>query len=130
MEAHGFSPDALVDRAKQVAKLTFDRAHVLRQAIYAVGKGGTVSVPGVYVGFVDKFPMGIVVNKALTIRSGQTHVHRWIPELMSRIENGDIDPSKVITHVMPLERAAEGYDMFTRKADNVEKIVLRPGLAA
>lgn len=130
MEAHGFSADALADRVKQAARLTFDRAHVLRQAIYAVGKGGTVSVPGVYVGLIDKFPMGIVVNKALTIRSGQTHVHRWIPELMARIERGEIDPSKVITHVMPLERAPEGYDMFTRKVDGVEKIVLKPGLAA
>ncbi|GAC1572205.1 MAG: zinc-dependent alcohol dehydrogenase [Candidatus Elarobacter sp.] len=127
MEAHSHAIDGLADKAKQMVKLSFDRAHVLRQAIYAVGKGGTVSVPGVYVGYVDKFPMGIVVNKGLTIRSGQTHVHTYVRPLMDRIARGDIDPTKVITHVMPLEAAADAYEMFTSKTDGCEKVVLKPG---
>lgn len=130
MEAHSFAPDALLDRAKQVMKLSFDRAHVLRQAIYAVGKGGTVSVPGVYAGFVDKFPMGVVVNKGLTIRSGQTHVHTYIPLLMDKIRSGAIDPTRVISHVLPLESAADAYEMFVNKTDGCEKVVLKPGLRA
>jgi threonine dehydrogenase-like Zn-dependent dehydrogenase len=130
MEAHAFTPDALLDRAKQMAKLTFDRAHVLRQAIYAVGKGGTVSVPGVYVGFIDKFPMGIIVNKGLTIRSGQTHVHKYVPLLLEKIQRGEIDPTQVISHVLPLEEAPRAYEMFVTKTDGCEKVVLKPGLAA
>jgi threonine dehydrogenase-like Zn-dependent dehydrogenase len=130
MEAHSHAVDALADKAKQMLRLTFDRAHVLRQAIYAVGKGGTVSVPGVYVGFIDKFPMGVVVNKGLTIRSGQTHVHTYVQPLLERIRNGQIDPTRVITHVLPLERAPEAYDMFAEKRDGCEKVVLKPGLHA
>jgi threonine dehydrogenase-like Zn-dependent dehydrogenase len=130
MEAHSHAVDALADKAKQMLRLTFDRAHVLRQAIYSVGKGGTVSVPGVYVGFIDKFPMGVVVNKGLTIRSGQTHVHTYVQPLLERIRNGDIDPTQVITHVMRLERAPEAYDMFVEKRDGCEKVVLKPGLEA
>ena len=130
MEAHGFSVDALFDRGKQAAKLIFDRAHVIREAIFAVGKGGTVSVPGVYGGYIDKFPMGIVVNKALTIRSGQTHVHKYVPLLLDKIARGEIDPTRVITHVLPLDKAPDAYDMFVKKADNCEKVVLKPGLVA
>ncbi len=129
MEAHSFSPDALLDKVKQTAKLTFDRAHVLRQAIYCVGKGGTVSVPGVYAGYIDMFPMGIVVNKGLTIRSGQTHVHTYLKPLLERIRNGDIDPSGVITHTLPLEAAPDAYKMFLTKSDGCEKVVLKPGMA-
>jgi threonine dehydrogenase-like Zn-dependent dehydrogenase len=102
----------------------------LRQAIYAVGKGGTVSVPGVYVGFIDKFPMGIVVNKGLTIRSGQTHVHKYVPLLLEKIQRGEIDPTQVISHVLPLEEAPRAYEMFVTKTDGCEKVVLKPGLAA
>nr|MDQ6943565.1 glutathione-dependent formaldehyde dehydrogenase [Candidatus Eremiobacteraeota bacterium] len=130
MEAHSHALDALADKAKQTLKLTFDRAHVLRQAIYAVGIGGTVSVPGVYVGFVDKFPMGIVVNKGLTIFSGQTHVHTYVKPLMERIRKGEIDPTKVITHTMPLESAADAYKMFVDKSDGCEKVILKPGVLA
>jgi threonine dehydrogenase-like Zn-dependent dehydrogenase len=130
MEAHSHAIDALADKAKQTLKLSFDRAHVLRQAIYAVGKGGTVSVPGVYVGLIDKFPMGIVVNKGLTIVSGQTHVHRYVQPLLEHVRSGAIDPTQVITHVLPLERAAEAYEMFVEKRDGCEKVVLKPGLAA
>jgi len=127
MEAHSFAPDSIADKAKQMMKVSFDRAHVVRQAVYAVGKGGVVSVPGVYAGFIDKFPMGIVVNKALTIRSGQTHVHRYVPKLLEMIEQGKIDPSKVISHVLPLDAAPEAYRMFVDKVDNCEKVVLKPG---
>jgi threonine dehydrogenase-like Zn-dependent dehydrogenase len=126
MEAHSFAPDNVADKVKQTLKPQFDRAHVIRQAIYAVGKGGVVSVPGVYAGFIDKFPMGIVVNKGLTIRSGQTHVHKHVPKLMEMIQDGRIDPSKVISHILPLEQAVEGYKMFVDKVDNCEKVVLKP----
>ena len=130
MEAHSFAPDNLADKLKQTLKLSFDRAHVIRQAIYAVGKGGVVSVPGVYAGFIDTFPMGIVVNKGLTIRGGQTHVHTYVPRLMEMIAAGRIDPSAVISHVLPLESAAEAYRMFVDKTDGCEKVVLKPGLMA
>ena len=130
MEAHAFAPDALLDRVKQTLRLSFDRAHVLRQAIFAVGKGGTVSVPGVYGGYVDQFPMGIVVNKGLTIRSGQTHVHRYVRPLMRRIAAGEIAPEGVISHVLPLSEAAAAYELFVHKRDGAEKIVLKPGRAA
>ena len=126
MEAHSFAPDNVADKVKQTLKLQFDRAHVIRQAIYAVGKGGVVSVPGVYAGFIDKFPMGIVVNKGLTIRSGQTHVHKHVPKLLATIQDGRIDPSKVISHVLPLESAPEAYKMFVDKVDDCEKVVLKP----
>jgi threonine dehydrogenase-like Zn-dependent dehydrogenase len=130
MEAHSFAPDALLDRAKQVVRLTFDRAHVIRQAIYAVGKGGVVSVPGVYAGFIDKFPMGVVVNKALKIVSGQTHVHKYVPLLLDKVRSGQIDPSNVISHVLPLDEAPRGYEMLINKIDNCEKVVLKPGWSA
>jgi threonine dehydrogenase-like Zn-dependent dehydrogenase len=126
MEAHGTSPDALLDRVKAAAYLATDRPHVLRQAIHACRKGGTVSVPGVYGGFVDKLPMGAVVNKALTIKSGQTHMHRYMRPLLARIQNGEIDPSFIITHRLRLEDAPEGYEMFRNKQDKCIKVVLKP----
>jgi threonine dehydrogenase-like Zn-dependent dehydrogenase len=126
MEAHGTSPDALLDRVKAATWLATDRPHVLRQAIHACRKGGTVSVPGVYGGFVDKLPMGAVVNKALTIKSGQTHMHRYMRPLLARIQNGEIDPSFIITHRLRLEDAPQGYKMFRYKQDNCIKVVLKP----
>jgi threonine dehydrogenase-like Zn-dependent dehydrogenase len=126
MEAHGTSPDALLDRVKAAVFLATDRPHVLRQAIHACRKGGTVSVPGVYGGFVDKLPMGAVVNKALTIKSGQTHMHRYMRPLLARIQNGEIDPSFIITHRLRLEDAPQGYEMFRYKQDNCIKVVLKP----
>jgi threonine dehydrogenase-like Zn-dependent dehydrogenase len=126
MEAHGTSPDALLDRVKAATWLATDRPHVLRQAIHACRKGGTVSVPGVYGGFVDKLPMGAVVNKALTIKSGQTHMHRYMRPLLARIQNGEIDPSFIITHRLPLDDAPQGYEMFRYKLDNRIKVVLKP----
>lgn len=126
MEAHGTSPDAILDRVKAAAYLATDRPHALRQAIHACRKGGTVSVPGVYGGFVDKLPMGAIVNKALTIKSGQTHMHKYMRPLLEKIQKGEIDPSFIITHRMRLEDAPHGYDIFNKKEDNCIKIVLKP----
>jgi threonine dehydrogenase-like Zn-dependent dehydrogenase len=126
MESHGMGVEGLYDKAKQAVRLETDRPHVLRQAILACRKGGTVSVPGVYGGFVDKIPMGAFMNKALTMKTGQTHVHRYLPTLLARIQNGDINPSFVITHRLPLEQAPHGYEIFKHKQDNCIKIVLKP----
>nr|WP_318014009.1 hypothetical protein [Oscillatoria salina] len=133
MEAHGTDAMALYDKVKQAVRLETGRALVLRQAMAtptlryaACRKGGTVSVPGVYGGFIDKMPMGAVVNKGLTIKSGQTHVHRYLQPLLERIQNQEIDPSFVITHKMKLEDAPKGYKIFRDKEDNCIKVVLTP----
>lgn len=116
----------LYDRAKQALRLESDRPTALRQALHACRKGGTVSVPGVYGGFIDKFPMGEIVNKALTLRSGQTHVQRYLGPLMERIAAGELDPSFVISHRIPLTEAPRGYAMFRDKEDAAVKVVLTP----
>jgi threonine dehydrogenase-like Zn-dependent dehydrogenase len=126
MEAHGTSLDAVYDRAKMAMFLTTDRLHALRQAIQACRKGGTVSIPGVYGGFLDKVPLGAAFAKGLTLKMGQTHVHRYVRPLLARIEQGDIDPAFVITHRLRLDDAPYGYDIFRDKKDNCIKIVLRP----
>jgi threonine dehydrogenase-like Zn-dependent dehydrogenase len=126
LEAHGASVDALVDRVKAATMLATDRPHVLREAIQACRKGGVVSIPGVYGGFLDKLPFGAAFNKGLTLKMGQTHMHRYMRPLLERIEHGDIDPSFVITHTMPLAEAAHGYEIFKKKEDNCIKIVLHP----
>ncbi|HEV7679907.1 MAG TPA: zinc-dependent alcohol dehydrogenase [Candidatus Dormibacteraeota bacterium] len=126
MEAHtSIAPLYAYDRVKQAMRMETDRAHPLREAIMACRNGGTVSVVGVYGGFVDKFPMGAIVNRALTLRSGQCHVHRYMRPLLDRIRNGDIDPSFVVTHRLPLDEAPRGYEMFKNKVDNCEKVVLK-----
>lgn len=126
-EAHGSgSIDALLDSAKQALKLTLDRVHVLRQAILACRKAGTLSVPGVYIGLVDKLPFGAVVNKGLTIKSGQTHVQRYLQPLLNKIENGEIDPSFVITHRIGIEEAPAAYQKFRDKKDGCIKVVIKP----
>jgi threonine dehydrogenase-like Zn-dependent dehydrogenase len=114
------------DRTKQVARLETDRPHALREAILSCRNGGTVSVIGAYGGFVDKFPMGAVVNRSLTIRSAQCHVQRYMRPLLDRIRNGEVDPGFVISHTMPLEEAPQGYEMFRDKQDDCTKIVLKP----
>jgi threonine dehydrogenase-like Zn-dependent dehydrogenase len=124
MEAHGHPAMYAYDRAKQALMLENDRPIALREAITACRNGGIVSVIGVYSGFIDKFPMGTVMNRGLQIRSGQCHVQRYMRPLLERIENGEIDPSFVITHHLNLEQAPEGYDMFTHKRDGCEKVVL------
>jgi len=128
MEAHMPGIIGAYDRVKQALMLESDRPHALRQAIMACRKGGTVSVPGVYGGFDDKIPLGSFVNKALTLKTGQTHVQRYMKPLLERIEKGEIDPSFVITHRMSLNDAPKGYDMFTNKQDDCIKIVLKPDL--
>lgn len=126
-EAHGGgSVDAMVDRALAAVHLTTDRAHALREAIRCCRKGGTISVPGAYVGTPDRIPMGAFMNKGLTMRSGQTHVQRYLKPLLKLIEDGVIDPSFVITHRVPLADAPEAYKMFRDKKDRCIKVVLRP----
>jgi threonine dehydrogenase-like Zn-dependent dehydrogenase len=127
MEAHGTTFDAYYDKAKQTLRLESDRAHSLREAIMACRKGGHLSVPGVYGGFLDKMPMGAVVNKALTLKTGQTHVHRYLQPLLERIQEGQIDPSRLISHRLGLDDAPDAYEMFKHKHDNCIKVVLNPG---
>ncbi len=125
LEAHGSSIDAIYDYAKTAVKLETDRTHALRQAIYACRKGGTVSIPGVYGGLVDKFPLGVAFNKGLTFRMGQTNVHRYLQPLLDRVEKGEIDPSFVITHRLALDEGADGYSTFDAQ-DGCIKVVLKP----
>lgn len=126
-EAHSHgSIDAVLDKAKKALKLGTDRAHALRESIMCCRTAGTVSVPGVYVGMIDKFPFGAAMNKGLTIRTGQTHVHRYMRPLLDRIERGEIDPSFVITHRAPLADAPELYKTFREKEDGCIKVVLTP----
>jgi threonine dehydrogenase-like Zn-dependent dehydrogenase len=124
LEAHGHGPAFVYDRAKQATMLEPDRPVALRQAIQACRNGGTVSVIGVYGGFIDKFPMGTIVNRSLTLKSGQCHVQRYMKPLLERIQRGDIDPTFIITHRLPLSEAPRGYRMFVDKKDNCEKVVL------
>jgi threonine dehydrogenase-like Zn-dependent dehydrogenase len=126
MEAYGHSFPFLLDQAKQKLKLTTDRANVLRQCIQACRKGGTVSVPGVYGGLVDKIPMGAFMNKALSMKTGQTHMMRFMKPLLDRIQNGDIDPSFVISHRVPIDQAPKMYQVFRDKQENCTKVVLDP----
>jgi threonine dehydrogenase-like Zn-dependent dehydrogenase len=127
MEAHATSTlDAMYDRVKQAVMLESDRAHVLREMAYVCRPAGTLSVPGVYGGLIDKFPIGMIMNKGLTIRTGQTHVNRWTDDLLRRIEEGQIDPSFVITHTVPLEQGPEMYKTFRDKEDGCIKVVMKP----
>jgi threonine dehydrogenase-like Zn-dependent dehydrogenase len=126
LEAHGTSVDALYDRAKTALSMATDRPHALREAIQACRKGGTVSIPGVYGGFLDKVPLGAAFNKGLTLKMGQTHVQKYLRPLLERVERGDIDPSFVITHQLKLDDAAKGYAMFKHKDDGCIKVVLKP----
>ena len=114
------------DRTKQVARLETDRPHALREAIISCRNGGTVSVIGAYGGLIDKFPIGSLMNRSLTIRTGQCHVQRYLRPLLERIRNGEIDPSFVISHTMPLEEAPRGFEMFRDKEDDCTKVVLKP----
>lgn len=126
MEAHGMDAMAFYDTVKQTVRLETGRPLALRQAIVACRKGGTVSMPGVYGGLIDKMPIGAFMNKGLTLRSGQTHVHKYLHPLLERIQNGDIDPTFVITHRLPLEQAPHAYEIFKHKKDNCIKVVLKP----
>ncbi|MEA2376472.1 MAG: hypothetical protein QOD13_379 [Thermoleophilaceae bacterium] len=123
---HAHGPVHAYDRVKQAARLETDRPHALRQAIRACRNGGIISVIGAYGGFIDKFPMGALMNRSLTIKTGQCHVQRYMRPLMERIENGEIDPSFVITHRLNLDDAPNGYDTFKNKEDDCVKVVLKP----
>jgi threonine dehydrogenase-like Zn-dependent dehydrogenase len=126
MEAHGPGLLGAYDRVKQAMMLENDRPYALRQAIQCCRNGGTVSVIGVYSGFIDKFPMGSVMNRSLTIKTGQAHVQRYLHPLLERIQRGDIDPSFIITHRMRLDEAPQGFAQFLHKEDECIKIVLTP----
>ena len=125
MEAHGHGVQYAYDRTKQAMMLENDRPIALREAIMACRNGGTVSVIGVYGGFIDKFPMGAVMNRSLTIKTGQCHVHRYMRPLLDRIQRGEIDPTFIITHRMHLDDAPKGFDMFVHKQDECMKVVLK-----
>ncbi len=120
------SIDSMYDRVKQAVMLESDRPHVLREIFYVCRPAGIVSIPGVYGGLVDKIPMGAVMNKGLTIRTGQTHVNRWTDDLLRRIEEGQIDPSFVITHTVSMEQAPAMYETFRNKEDGCIKVVVKP----
>ncbi|MEC4723220.1 zinc-dependent alcohol dehydrogenase [Noviherbaspirillum sp. CPCC 100848] len=126
MEAHGMGMMGAYDRVKQAMGAETDRPVALRQALMACRNGGVVSIPGVYGGFLDKIPFGSIMNRSLTIRTGQTHVHRYMRPLLERIQKGEIDPSVVITHRMSLNDAPHGYDIFCNKQDECIKIVMKP----
>jgi threonine dehydrogenase-like Zn-dependent dehydrogenase len=130
MEAHGAGLEYVYDRVKQAARLEVDRPIALRTAIQAVRNNGTVSVSGVFGGVVDKFPMGGVMQRALTIRSGQTHMQRYMRPLLQRVQNGEIDPSFVVTHSMGLDEAPQAYELFKNKQDGCVKVVLKPQQSA
>jgi threonine dehydrogenase-like Zn-dependent dehydrogenase len=119
-------PDTVLDRAKQMVGLETDRPHVFREMVYCCRPAGLLSIPGVYLGFDDKIPLGMLMNKGLTVRTGQTHVNRWSDDLLRRIEEGQIDPSFVITHEVPLAEGPEMYRVFRDKQDGCVKVVLRP----
>jgi threonine dehydrogenase-like Zn-dependent dehydrogenase len=126
-EAHvGGTLDGTIDQLKTKIFAASDRPHVLRQVIMACRKGGTISIPGVYIGYGDKIPIGAAMNKGLTINQGQTHTHKYMKPLLEKIQNKEIDPSFVITHKMPLDDASEAYEMFKNKEDECIKVVLKP----
>ena len=127
MEAHGFAVDNLLDRAKQTVGMGADVGHALREAIMAVRKGGRVSVPGVYGGFIDKFPLGAMMEKGLQIKTGQTHVQHYTKDLLEKIGEGEIDTTFLISHRLPLEQGPEGYKNFHDNQNDWTKVILKPG---
>ncbi len=127
LEAHGFGIDNIVDRVKQANFLGTDRGPVLRQAILACRKGGRISIPGVYGGMLDKFPIGALMEKGLQVKSGQTHVQRYSDDLLRRILEGELDTTFMISHRLPLEEAPEGYRMFKNEPNECTKVVLKTG---
>jgi threonine dehydrogenase-like Zn-dependent dehydrogenase len=128
LEAHGFFVDNVVDQIKASTFLGTDRIHAIRQAIVACRKGGRISMPAVYGGIVDKFPLGAFMEKGLTLKTGQTHVQRYLPALLAAIIDGKIDTTFLISHRLPLEQAAEGYKIFHDNQNEATKVVLKPGM--
>src|SRR3954468_20985195 len=129
MESHGMSPDNLLDHVKVKTFMATERIHALRQVILSTRKGGRVSIPGVYGGMADKFPLGALMEKGLQVKTGQTHVQKYLPQLLEMIGEGKIDTTYVISHRLPLEDAPEGYKMFKEQQDEVTKVVLKPGMS-
>jgi threonine dehydrogenase-like Zn-dependent dehydrogenase len=125
LEAHGTGLHYAYDKIKQSTRMQLDRPMAVREAILACRSGGIVSIVGVYAGFMDKFPIGPLMNRGITIKTGQCHVHRYMKRLLDHIERGEIDPTFVITHHMDLGDAPTGYDMFMNKRDDSMKIILR-----
>lgn len=125
-EAHGATIDAWYDQIAVATMMVTDKAHALRQAINCCRKGGIVSIPGVYGGIVDKLPMGAAFNKGLTFKMGQTHMMKYMKPLLERVQKGDIDPSFVITHELPIDQAPHAYEIFKHKKDECIKVVLKP----
>jgi threonine dehydrogenase-like Zn-dependent dehydrogenase len=130
LESHGFTLDARLDHAKAVVGLATDRLHALRQVLLACRKGGRVSIPGVYGGVADKFPLGALMEKGLSIKSGQTHVQKYTAELLELILAGKLDTTFLISHRLPLEEAPHGYKIFLEQQNEVTKVVLKPGMKA
>lgn len=130
MEAHGFAIDNMLDVLKQTVGVGADRASALKQAILAVRKGGRISIPGVYGGMTDKFPLGALMEKGLQVKSGQTHVQRYTADLLEKIGEREIDTTFLISHRLPLEQAAEGYRNFHDNQNEWTKVVLKPGMEA
>ncbi|WP_170005694.1 zinc-dependent alcohol dehydrogenase [Pseudopontixanthobacter vadosimaris] len=128
MEAHGFAIDNMIDIVKQKVGVGADRASALKQALLAVRPGGRVSIPGVYGGMTDKFPLGALMEKGLQVRTGQTHVQRYTKDLLKKIEEGTLDTTFMISHRLPLEDAARGYKCFREEQDSWTKVVLKPGM--
>ncbi|GIL38457.1 zinc-dependent alcohol dehydrogenase [Roseiterribacter gracilis] len=126
LESHGWAIDNVLDMAKAKVGLATDRTHALRQVIHCVRKGGRVSIPGVYGGMADKFPIGALMEKGLTVKSGQTHVQKYSKQLLEMIGEGKIDTTFLISHRMPLEKAPDGYKMFKEQQNDVTKVVLKP----
>jgi len=126
LEAHGATLDAYLDEVKMSTFLATDRPNALRQAIHACRKGGIVSIPGVYGGFLDKIPFGAAFQKGLTFKMGQTHMMRYMRPLLERIQDGELDPSSVITHRVSLDEAPNAYKIFRDKQDGCIKVVLKP----
>jgi threonine dehydrogenase-like Zn-dependent dehydrogenase len=127
MESHGLTPDNFLDHLKTATMMATDRVHALRQVVMATRKGGRISIPGVYAGIADKFPIGALMEKGLQIKSGQTHVQKFMPELLEMILDGKLDTTFLISHRLPLEDAAMGYKNFKEKQNEFTKIVLKPG---
>lgn len=126
LESHGYAIDNIYDMVKAKIGIATDRLSALRQVIVACRKGGRVSIPGVYGGMADKFPLGALMEKGLTVKSGQTHVQKYMPELLNLIQDGKLDTTFLISHRLPLEEAPEGYKMFKERQNEVTKVVLRP----
>jgi threonine dehydrogenase-like Zn-dependent dehydrogenase len=127
MEAHSPGPQHVYDPVKQQLRLQTDRPAAVREAIYACRKGGTVFTLGVFAGLVDKFPLGAVMNKALTLRRAQQHGHRYIPEILDHMRRGEVTTEHLATHVMSIEDGPKGYQMFKDKEDGCVRAVFRPG---